>query len=422
MGEKESLRLAIDGGPKVRAAPWPSRRLFDEEEKRAVGALFDEAIETGSHVLSYNGPREEAYCREFAEFLGGGFADAVNSGTTALYVALRALEIEPFTEVIVPPISDPGGIMPVAIANCVPVPADSAPGTYNTGAEQIEARMTERTRAIVVAHIGGFPADMGPIMELARARGVPVIEDCAQTHGAFYKGKPVGTLGDVAVSSTMFGKHHATAGQGGIVFTRNEDLYWRVRRCADRGKPFGLKEGGIGENVVASLNFNMDELHAAIGRVQLRKLPDMIRRRREIAAAVGEACRRSLRAVRCVGDPPGCRCAYICLYFLLDSGAMRVDKETFVGALQAEGIPACPSYLVIPTRMPWRRDPKTFGWSGQPWNNPLYKGDADREYPLPNSETADAAGFRVDLHEGWTQREIDDLVAALAKVERAYGV
>ena len=119
-------RLAINGGEKVRRTPLPARGLFGEEEKRAAVALFDKAIATGN-AFSYNGEEEEAYCKEFAEFLGGGYADGVNSGTSAIYVALRALDIEPFTEVIVPPVTDPGGVMPVPLANCIPVVADGAP-------------------------------------------------------------------------------------------------------------------------------------------------------------------------------------------------------------------------------------------------------------------------------------------------------
>ena len=204
--------LAIKGGPRVRKEPMPPRHLFGEEEKRAVIALFDKSIETGE-AFSYNGPEEEAYCRQFAAFLGGGHADAVNSGTSAVYVALRALDIEPFTEVIVPSVSDMGGVMPVPLMNCIPVPADCAPGTYNMGPEQVEKAITERTSAIVVAHIAGTPADMGPIMEIARSRGVKVVEDCAQAHGARYNGEYVGTFGDIAAFSTMSGKHHATAAQ-----------------------------------------------------------------------------------------------------------------------------------------------------------------------------------------------------------------
>jgi len=271
-------KLAVDGGKPIRTTPLPARRLFGLEEKEAACNLFDKAIEEGSHILGYNGSQETAYCQEFADFLGGGFADGVNSGTNAVFVALRALEIEPFSEVIVPPVSDPGGVMPVALCNLIPVPTDAAPGFFNTSVEEIEKRLTERTRAILIAHVSGLPVDMEPVMELAKKHNLSVIEDCAQAHGTVCRGRMAGTFGHIAAFSTMFGKQHASAGQGGIVFTRDEDLYWRVRRHADRGKPFGVSLGGGagagvggaaggGANAVAALNFNMDELHACIGRV-----------------------------------------------------------------------------------------------------------------------------------------------------------
>jgi len=409
---------AIEGGPRVRTAPWPVRHHMGEEEKRAVLALFDRAGEEGAGALGYNGPQEEAYCAEFAALQGGGFADGVNSGTNAVWVALRALEIAPGSEVIVPPVTDPGGVMPVALNLCVPVPADAAPGSYNAGPEQIAERITDRTRAILVAHIAGIPADVDAIMAVARARGIPVIEDCAQAHGATYKGRPVGTFGEVAVFSTMFGKQHSTGGQGGVVFTRDEALYWRVRRSADRGKPFGL---GAGSNVVAGLNCNMDELHAAIGRVQLRKLPAMIRRRRELARMLDEGCAERLGAVRMLGDPPGCEGSYWFVFFRLDLAAVRVDVAAFAEALGAEGIPASPSYAAVPVRQDWYRDRAVFGNSGLPWTSPLYGGDRDREYPLPNIEATLACHFHVTFHEGCSEREVDDFLAAAAKLEAACG-
>ena len=161
MGRSVTAKLAVDGGPKVRAKPWPPRGLFGEKEKRAVAALFDRSIATGKE-FGYDGAEEQAYCKEFARFLGGGYADAVNSGTSAVYVALRALELEPFTEVICPPMTDPGGVMPVPLCNCIPIPADSAPNSYNAGPDQIEARITRRTSAIIVAHIAGLPGGDGP--------------------------------------------------------------------------------------------------------------------------------------------------------------------------------------------------------------------------------------------------------------------
>ena len=175
--------LAIDGGRPVRERPFPRRALFGAAEREAALRLFDQAIASGEPI-GYGGPEEEAYEKEFAAAHGGGFADLVNSGTSALYAALGGLELEPAAEVAVPPISDPGGVMPVALLNLVPVVADAAPGSFNAGAEQIEAVLSPRTRAIVVAHIAGEPADMEPILELAGRRGLPVIEDCAQAHGA----------------------------------------------------------------------------------------------------------------------------------------------------------------------------------------------------------------------------------------------
>lgn len=427
--------LAVRGGRPVRAKKMPVRKLFGAEERAAVLELFDRAIAEGSHVLGYNGAEEEGYCREFAEFLGGGYADAVNSGTNAVLVAVRALELEPYGEVIVPPITDPGGVMPVALANLVPVPADAEPGSFNTSAEQIEKRITDRTRAIMVAHVSGIPVDMDPVLELASRHGLPVIEDAAQAHGAKYKGRMVGSLGTISAFSTMFGKQHATGGQGGLVFTKDKDLYWRVRRHADRGKPYGISlEGkagaGVGVaasqggNVVAAGNHNMDELHACIGRVQLRRLPEFIRRRREFARRVAEGC-RPLRCVEAVWLPAyadsenACEPSFWFLLFRFDAEACQVGKAEFVAALQAEGVPFDPTYLYIPPRQPWALNRCVFGKgaSGLPWEG---AGVSNQPPPLPNADEADATHFRLTIHEGLGDAEANDVVAALTKVDAAF--
>ena len=119
-------KLSVNGGLKTRAKPWPGRHLIGVEEKEEIIRLFDGAIKTGNPI-GYNGKEEEEYCQKFAEYLGGGYADAVNSGTNALYIALHALNIEPFTEIIVGAVTDPGGVMPIPLLNCIPVIADTAP-------------------------------------------------------------------------------------------------------------------------------------------------------------------------------------------------------------------------------------------------------------------------------------------------------
>jgi len=411
----DDSKLAIEGGEPVRREPMPARGLMTEAEKAAVMELFDQAIAEGT-AFGYSGPRERQFERDFVEFMGGGFADGVNSGTNAVYCALGALRLDALSEVIVPAITDPGGIMPVALHCCVPVVADTDGRSFNTSAEQIEPLITERTRAIIVAHIMGEPADMDPIMELARAHGLYVIEDCAQAHGARYKGRPVGSIGDIAGFSTMFGKHFTTGGQGGIVYTRNEELHWHGRRFADRGKPFNLDAAG---NVVAGLNCNLNEIGASIGSAQLRRLPEMIARRR----AVGEAVKEALKdepAVRVGWQVPGAECSYWYLRITLTLDALRVDKAQFCRALAAEGIPCLPDYPILPSMAPWFANKAVFGRSGFPWDCSDYGGPRQPQSRTENAVRAVRENVCVVLHESYGEQEADSIVAALKKVQTAY--
>ncbi len=414
--DTKTSELAINGGPKVREKPLPPRRLFTEDEKAAAVRVFDAAIASGN-AFGYNGEEQKAYEAEFSAFLGGGHSVAVNSGTTAVFCALGGLGLDVAREVVVPPITDPGGVMPVAMLNLVPVVADTAPGTFNTGPEQIEAVLSERTAAIIVAHIAGEPADMDPIMELARARNLPVIEDTAQSHGALYKGKPVGTFGEVAAFSTMSGKHHSTGAQGGVVFTRDEELSWRIKRFSDRGKPFNLPDAG--GNVTMGLNCNQNDLAAAIGRVQLKKLPGIIAKRRKLAAAVAEGI-KDLKAVSLGRELPETEGVYWFLRFHVDAAKLTVDKDAFAEAVAAEGFPVENRYSEPAGKRPWFVEQSTYGASGCPWTCPLYKGESKPEFPCPGAEDALGSHFIIYFNEGYDAETVRDIVAALDKVERAY--
>ena len=407
---------AILGGPKTKPGPWPKRRLFGEEEKAAVMDLFDRCLRN-SDPIGYSGPEERAYCEEFSALLGGGFADGVNSGTNALFVALAALDLPPYSEVIVPPITDAGGAMPVAILNGIPVPADCAPGGFNAGPAEIEARITPRTRAIIVMHAAGLPVDMDGVLEVARRHNLPVVEDCAQAHGSTYKGRPVGTFGHTAAFSTMFGKTHAFGGQGGVVFTKDETRWQRIRELADRGKPCGRAPGV--RNVVATLNFNTDELHCVIGRAQLKKLPVMMRRRREIGNRIATAC-RGLEAIRMVEGITGSDPVYWFVVFKYPENRFRVGKAEFVAALQAEGIPFEADYNFLPMQYEWARNRHCLGTSGHPWNSPQYTGDPATPYPTPVAEEMIRTHFRLPINEGIDDETVDQVVRALAKIERHF--
>ena len=390
---------AIHGGPKVRRFPWPRRRHIGPEEKKAVLDVLDREMRQGGAMV-YGGTEERAYCETFSRYLGGGYADAVNSGTNAIYVALRSLDLEPQSEVIVPAITDPGGSMPVALMNCIPVPADSAPGSLNCSVDQIAAVLTPHTRAIMVAHIGGYPVDMDPILALARERSIPVVEDCAQAHGALYKGKQVGTLGDISAFSTMFGKHHSTGAQGGVVFTRDRTLFARVRQIADRGKPFGVV--GNPQHLVASLNFNQDELSMAIGRVQLNKLQKGIESRRRFAQTVCSSL-ENVEGIEVLGDPAGCKSSYWFLLIRLDQSRLRCSILDFANALSLEGIGGVNAgYPFFPTDHPWFDEHKAEGKPGS--------------LSLNNARTASNGFIRIDVNESLGEGEARDLARAFTKL------
>lgn len=417
---KAALRKppAVRGAPPVRRWPWPRRRHFGKEERNAVVQLMNREIRQGDAII-YGGVEEKAYCESFAKFLGGGYADAVNSGTNAVYVALRALDLEPGSEVIVPPITDPGGTMPVAMMHCIPIAADSAPGSLNTSVDEIARVLTERTKAIMVTHVGGCPVDMDPILALANKHGIPVVEDCAQAHGSTYKGRIVGTFGSIAAFSTMYGKQHATGAQGGVVFTRSSLLFARARQIADRGKPYGVY--GVSGNLVASLNFNQDEISMAIGRVQLQKLPAAIKARRAFASAVADGL-RSIEGVSLIGDPANGENSYWFMVLRFDRTKLHCDPGQFAAALSEEGIGGVsPGYPFYPTEQPWHRDAVVFGTSGLPWSA-LPGAPAPCKFQLTNAHDVNREIVRVDVHESLGPREARDLVAAVSKTARYYRI
>lgn len=379
--------------------------------------LLDRAIETGDPI-SYGGREEEAYCAEFAALLGGGYADGVSSGTAAVYVALRALELDPFSEVIVGAVGDPGGVMPVPLACCIPVVADAAPGTCSPGVEEVEACVTARTRAILLPHIGGEPADVAAIAELAARLGIPLIEDCAQAHGARVGGAPVGTFGRAAAFSTMYAKHFHTGGQGGVVYTRDRPTYEQVRRHADRGKPFALPEAS--GNVVASLNFNLDEIHAAIGRVQLRRLPAAIEARCRAAAAIlQEAGQATGDVVKAPDRPSWSEPSFWFLRLRLALDRLACTPDAFVAAVAAEGIPVAGRPLLV-HELPWFAEGRVFGASGYPWAAAEYPGPRGRRFACPNARASLSEHVCLALTEAWGDREVGDALESLAKVAAAY--
>lgn len=413
-------KLAIFGGEKAVKAPLAARYHFGEAEKAACNRVIDEAIARGD-APGYNGPERGLLAKEFAELLGGGYAECVNSGTTSVYVALRALDIQPFTEVICPPVTDPGGLMPVLMMNCIPVIADCKPDSFNMSLEGVMKAYSPRTSAILVAHIAGEPCeDIEAICAFAKEKGLVVVEDVAQSHGTKINGKPIGTFGDAAGFSMMYGKHTCVGGQGGLVWTKTEEAYYRARQCADRGKPYGVDpaEG----NVCASLNYNMDDMHAAIGRVQIQKMFPIAAKRREVVDAIKEGL-KDIPAFRFAPIGENTEPSYWFLRVLVDTEYLCTDKLTVCEALNAEGLSINPTYQATPYTSAWYQKSRIFGNSGYPWAAPEYTGDKTKRYTLEDLPVAkksldDTMVFFIN--ESWTQTNIEQAIEAFKKVYEAY--
>ena len=410
--------LAINGGPKAIPEPLPSfrdhsgRSLGDEE----IAELVD-AIRSGA--LSFlTGKKTAAFERGFADLLGMRDAVAVANGTAALHAAVIYLNPEPGDEIILSPVTDMGTAIPIMAQLAVPVFADVDPATQNITASTIEACLTPRTRAIIVTHIFGAPADMDPIMELAARHGLFVIEDCAQAHLATYKGRVCGSIGHLGCFSFQQSKH-MTTGDGGMVVANEDQRFGReLRLCGDKGWP---RSRGGRDHLFLALNYHMTELQAAVGLAQLRKLPGMVQAR--VAAAEHLTARLRSVDVAPAAILPECRGVFFFYAFRLHPARLRVPVKEVMRALAAEGIDGFIGYPgPIPLyRYPVIRERLTFGSSGWPFTLPGVTRNWNYSDPLcPEAEKACAETICMWWSEALGERHAERIADAIRKVVSAY--
>ncbi|MCH9671266.1 MAG: DegT/DnrJ/EryC1/StrS aminotransferase family protein, partial [Gammaproteobacteria bacterium] len=261
--------------------PLPSWPTFAADEVDAAASVL------GSGKINYwTGQEGREFEREFAEYVGTTHAIALANGTAALEVALEALHIGPGDDVIVPSCTFIATASAVVMRGARPVVADIDAQSLNITAETIATAMTARTRAIIVVHVVGWPCDLDPIMALARRAGIYVIEDCAQANGAQYKGRPVGSIGDIGTFSFCQDKIMTTGGEGGMLVTSNETAWANAWSFKDHGKSFDAvynrnhPPGFRWVHEGFGTNLRLTEMQSAIGRHQLRKLDDWSTQRR----------------------------------------------------------------------------------------------------------------------------------------------
>jgi dTDP-4-amino-4,6-dideoxygalactose transaminase len=355
---------------------------------------------------------------EFAAFYGVNHCTASTSGTSAIHVAVGALNPEPGDEIITAPITDMGTVIPILAQNAIPVFADIQRETINLDPADVERRVTPRTRAIIPVHLGGNPCDMDAITAIARRHGLMVIEDCSQAYCASYQGKWVGTIGDIGCFSMQQSKH-LTVGDGGLTITNDDDLGQKIALFADKGWPRYSAEGA--RNYLSfGFNYHMTELQGAVAVSELPLVRSVCERRTRNGERLAELL-RGLPGVHPQRVRPGDRSTY---WFF----ALRVVEEEagfpaprFAQAVRAEGIACGYQYIGKPIFLyEALRRKRIYGTSDYPFSlqDPAH-AVLYEEGECPNCELALNEMLTVPLHETWGEPELQDIATAFYKVSAA---
>ncbi|MGI5819474.1 MAG: DegT/DnrJ/EryC1/StrS family aminotransferase [Armatimonadota bacterium] len=412
--------LAVNGGPQTRDTsvnPWPtisdaSGRDFGEEEME----LLRKVIESGSLGYQY-GSMVTQFEEEFAQRHGSKYACAVSSGTASLHTAMGALLLEPGDEVITTPVTDMGSIIAIVQCNCIPVFADVDPLTMLIDPDAIRARITDRTRALMIVHLLGQPCNMDEIMPIVEEHDLYLIEDCAQSHDAKWDGKDVGTFGHFGCFSLQQSKQ-ITTGDGGIVVTDDPDLADEAYRFHDK---YYDRSGGGRPVDRFGMNYRMSELVGAVALAQLRKLDRIIGSRTETAEALMAGI-EEIPGINPATVHPKATHTWWRVACTIDEDVIGCDAETFTRAIVAEGLPLrTHTARGEPICMlPAFQNYAAYGDSNFPWEPPYGRRVEYTREDYPNTNRAMENVWTASWNEGFTPDDVDDILRGLRKVSEHY--
>jgi dTDP-4-amino-4,6-dideoxygalactose transaminase len=299
----------------------------------------------------------------FAEALGVKYAFACSSGTAAIHAAIAAIDPEPGEEIVTSPITDMGALTPILYQGAIPAFAEVDPRTWNVTASSIDGALSERTRAIIVTHLFGNPSEMDKIMTLAGAKGIPVIEDCAQAFLARHGKRLVGTIGKIGCFSLQQGKH-ITSGEGGLVVTNDDQLARRINLFINKAWGYGDADP---DHCFLALNYRMSELQGAVAAAQLPRLKESVEKR---IAAAQELTKRVI-GLPGIGVPyvyPRCTHSYWKYCLRVNSEIIPGGCEALGKVLKAKSISCLPRYIQRPAFLcKIFQEQKTFGNSRFPF-------------------------------------------------------
>lgn len=402
-------KLALHGGNPVKTTPYGTGMRFGKEEL----AYLEEALNQNT-LFYWFGNMTKRFCKKFADMYGAEHCVATSSGTSAIHVALGACGVGPGDEVITAPITDMGSVIGILFQNAIPVFADLDPHTYNMTAESIEAKITDRTKAIVVVHLAGNPAEMDKIMEVARKHNVYVIEDCAQAYCCTYKGQLCGTFGDIGCFSLNDFKH-ISAGDGGMLIMNDQKLYETAHMFAD--KNFNRIGADVKKNVpYLAPNYRMSELCGAVGLAQLEKVEDICAKRHVYGDRLNAAI-DGIPGLYIHKVLPDAECSWWFYLLRVNEEELGVSRQEFVDALRAEGIVAQAGY--IPScvyQYDLFKNRNAYPGTHYPFDgthgNPIEYKDGD----CPNAEAILDTCVKLNINEFHTEQDLQDTINAIRKV------
>jgi len=381
MGDKVYYETVI-----VRDLIRINQPIIGKEEIDAVTEVLKSGFLTEKSGM---GPRVLEFEKEFARYVGTKHAVAMTSGTAALHATLLISGVKQGDEVVVPSFTFHSTAESALLTGAEPIFADIDADTYTLTAEAVESVMTRNTKVIMPVHLYGLPADLEPLRKLARERGVTLIEDAAQAHGAEYNGSKIGSIGDMTCFSFYAGKN-MTTGEGGMVTTDDDDYAEKLRSVRTHGEQRPYWPTSIGHN------YRMNEILAAIGLAQLKKLPSFLERRRKNAEFLGEKL-GVLGKVIPPKEPEGRKHAWY-LYTLRLRGANAGKRNKVIEKLRSKNIEAA-VYYESPLHM-----------------LPLYRELSKNRRPLPETEKACRQVFSVPVHPKLGEPEMEYIFETLKRV------
>jgi dTDP-4-amino-4,6-dideoxygalactose transaminase len=329
-------KLAILGGEPVKKTPFPAWPQYDEREEQALKEVLDSRVwwrTPGTKTLQFE--------RDFAAYHGAKYGIAVTNGTAALEVVMAALGIGPGDEVILPDYTFVATASAVLFAGALPVLVDVTPDTYCIDPEKIEAAITPRTKAIAAVHVGGHPADLDRLGEIARRHNLALVEDSSHAHGSEWKGRKIGAIGDIGTFSFQASKL-MTAGEGGMIITNREDLERLARSVHDCGRMPGE---WFYSHFIYGSNYRLSEWQGAVLSAQLSRLDEQAAIRTRNAAFLDEALAEIEGITPQALDPRCTRNGHYAYIFHYDQSAFAsLPTERFIEAFNKEGIPTQASY------------------------------------------------------------------------------